>query len=640
MDVKTLLHQNETKDMLRLVTAGSVDDGKSTLIGRLLYESKGIFEDQLSAVRSASELGGSAGGELDLALVTDGLKSEREQGITIDVAYRYFATPRRKFIIADTPGHEQYTRNMATGASTANLVIILIDAEHGVVTQSKRHAFIAALLGIPHFVVAINKMDLVGYSQDVYRKIVTEFTEFAAKLEVSDLTFIPVSALKGDNVVEPSVNMPWYKGSALLNHLETVHIASDRNLIDLRFPVQYALRPDRTFRGFLGTVASGTVKPGEEIMVLPSGVRTRVKSVFGPGGVELAEAFPPLSVGLTLQDEVDVGRGSMIVHVHNVPHVDRTIDAMVVWMSDQPMTPGKPYTIKHTTRLVGGTVSELRYRVDVNTLHRSDAAELRLNEIGRCLITLAQPVAFDAYNRNRATGAFIIIDRVTNSTVGAGMILDRLPNELLVNEQKKVSAPVSTHVQTHASLVSPAERAEKLQHQPATLWLTGLTGAGKTTTAYALERRLFEAGAACVVIDGENARMGFSKDLGFSADDRNENVRRTAEIARLLNDSGLIVIAALLSPYASMRETARTIIGPERFLEVFLSAPKDICRQRSPEHLYDLAEAGEVKQFSGVSAPYEAPDAADLTLRTDQLATDQCVKQIVAMLKSKGVLNK
>ncbi|MCE5326616.1 MAG: sulfate adenylyltransferase subunit CysN [Planctomycetaceae bacterium] len=640
MDVKTLLHQNETKDMLRLVTAGSVDDGKSTLIGRLLYESKGIFEDQLSAVRSASELGGSAGGELDLALVTDGLKSEREQGITIDVAYRYFATPRRKFIIADTPGHEQYTRNMATGASTANLVIILIDAEHGVMTQSKRHAFIAALLGIPHFVVAINKMDLVGYSQDVYRKIVTEFTEFAAKLEVSDLTFIPVSALKGDNVVEPSTNMPWYKGSALLNHLETVHIASDRNLIDLRFPVQYALRPDRTFRGFLGTVASGTVKPGEEIMILPSGVRTRVKSVFGPGGVELNEAFPPLSAGLTLEDEVDVGRGSMIVHVHNVPHVDRTLDAMVVWMSDQPMTPGKPYTIKHTTRLVGGTVSQLRYRVDVNTLHRSDAAELRLNEIGRCLITLAQPVAFDAYNRNRATGAFIIIDRVTNSTVGAGMILDRLPNELLVSDEKKVTAPVSTHVHTQASLIAPAERAERLKHSPATIWLTGLTGAGKTTTAYALERKLFDAGAACVVIDGENARMGFSKDLGFSADDRNENVRRSAEIARLLNDSGLVVIAAFLSPYAAMRETARTIIGADRFLEVFLSAPKDICRQRSPEHLYDLAEAGEVKQFSGVSAPYEAPEAPDLTLRTDQLATQQCVEQIVAMLKAKGVLKK
>ena len=574
---------------------------------------------------------------MDLALVTDGLKAEREQGITIDVAYRYFSTPRRKFIIADTPGHEQYTRNMATGASTASLVIVLIDAENGVLTQSKRHAFIASLLGIPHVVVAVNKMDLVDYSQEVYDRIVREFSEFAAKLEFSDITFIPVSALKGDNVVTLGTRMPWYRGSTLLNHLETVHIAGDRNLIDLRFPVQYVLRPDRTFRGYLGKVASGAVKPGDEIMVLPSGIRSRVKTVFGPDG-QLSEAFPPLAAGITLEDQIDASRGDMIVHVHNVPRVDRTLDAMVVWMNSQPMAVGKTYTIKHATRIVGATASTLRYKVDVNTLHRTQGEGLELNEIGRCVFTLTQPIPYDPYSRNRQTGSFIIIDRVSNNTVGAGMILDREPNELIAREDRKVTEPASGHVHRHQSLVTPARRAERLGHEPVTLWLTGLSGSGKTTLAYELERKLFEAGCSACVLDGENARLGFSKDLGFSADDRSENIRRAGEIAKLLNQTGMICICSFLSPYAACREQARQIVGKRKFIEVYLCAPIEVCRERTEEKIYDLADSGQVKQFTGVTAPYEPPRSPDLTLHTDKINVDQCLEQIMTILKEKGIV--
>ena len=636
MDAIKTLQEDETKDLLRFVTAGSVDDGKSTLIGRLLYESKGIYEDQLASVVAASARVGSTGGDLDLALVTDGLRAEREQGITIDVAYRYFSTPRRKFIIADTPGHEQYTRNMATGASTAGLVIILIDAKNGVVTQSKRHAFIAALLGIPHVVVAINKMDLVDYSQEVYKSICREFTEFAAKLEVHDLTFIPVSALKGDNVVDRSDAMPWYRGSALLNHLETVHIASDRNLIDLRFPVQYVLRPDRTFRGYLGTVASGTIKPGDDVMILPAGMRSRIKTVFGSEG-DLDEAFPPLAVGVTLQDDIDVSRGDTIVHVNNVPRVDRELDSMIVWMSEEPMQPGKQYLIKHSTRMVPGHISNLRFRVDVNTLHRSQADGLGLNEIGRCVVSLTRPIAYDPYTRNRETGSFIVIDRLTNGTVAAGMILDRDPNKLAVSSEKQVRTHKSGHVHRHASGISEELRAERMGHKPATLWLTGLPRSGKSTIAYELERKLFAAGCNCSVLDGENARLGFSKDLGFSADDRSENLRRAAEVARALNDAGMICICAFVSPYQSSRDQTREILGPQRYMEVYLSAPVDACRQRDAE-LYELADSGEISEFSGVTAPYETPRTADLTIPTHEIDLEESTERIIALLRAKGII--
>ena len=634
MDAVTLLEQDKQKDLLRFVTAGSVDDGKSTLIGRLLYESKGIYEDQLEAVKNLSGKKGSTQQELDLALVTDGLQAEREQGITIDVAYRYFSTPKRKFIIADTPGHEQYTRNMATGASTANLAIILVDAEHGVLTQSKRHTFITTLLGIPHLVVAINKMDLVDFSQQVYDKICDDFREFAAKLDVKDLTFIPVSALKGDNVVDKSTNMSWYKGSTLLNHLETVHIASDRNLIDLRFPVQYVSRPDRTFRGYMGTVASGTIKPGEEIMVIPSGKTSRVKTVFEPDG-QIQEAFPPLAIGVTLEDEIDISRGDMLVHVHNVPRVDRQIDTMIVWMSEEPMDMSKDYFIKHATRTLPARVSEIKYQVDVNTLHRAASTGLKLNEIGRCTITANKPIAYDPYVRNRATGNFILIDRISNNTVGAGMILDREPNELKPSEYKADASPVSKNVQVHKSFITQQQRELLMGHKAVTIWLTGLPGSGKTTTAYELEKRLFEEGKKCCVIDGENARLGFSRDLGFSADDRTENIRRAAEIARLLNDAGIIAICAFLSPYEQNRRIAKTIVGEERFVEVYLSAPLEICQERDAAGIYKKADSGEIKNFSGITAPYEVPSSPDIELPTHQIDIGQSVQKIIEVISGK-----
>ena len=428
MRTDELLAHDERKDLLRFVTAGSVDDGKSTLIGRLLFESKGIYEDQLDAVRKASGRKGLTRGELDLSLVTDGLKAEREQGITIDVAYRYFSTPRRKFIIADTPGHEQYTRNMATGASTASAAVILVDASRGLTTQSRRHAFIAALLGIGHLVITVNKMDLVGYAQDVFDRIREEFIEFAARLEAIDTVFIPISALAGDNVVRRSERMPWYQGSTLLNHLETVHVASDRNLIDLRFPVQYVGMAEAGVRSYLGTIASGVIRSGDEVLVLPARTRARVRTVSGPDG-ELPEAFAPMAVGVTLTEQVDVSRGNMLVHVHNVPRIGHTFESMLVWMGDQPMQPGRGYLLKHTTNTVAATVDELRYRVDVNTVHRCQADALHMNEIGRALLTLAHPIAYDPYRKNRSTGPFVLIDRVSNETVAAGMILDREPGD-------------------------------------------------------------------------------------------------------------------------------------------------------------------------------------------------------------------
>jgi len=630
MDVVQLLKDNEQKDLLRLVTAGSVDDGKSTLIGRLLFESKGIYEDQLQSIQDYSERAGSAGEDLDLALVTDGLKSEREQGITIDVAYRYFSTPRRKFIIADTPGHEQYTRNTATGASTANLMIILIDAEKGVLIQSKRHACIASLLGIRHLVVAVNKMDIVDYDESVFREIREEFTSFLTKLKITDVTYIPVSALKGDNVVERTDNMKWYQGGTLMNFLETVQISSDRNLIDLRFPVQYVSRPDRTFRGYMGTLASGVVRPGDEILALPSGKRNRVKTVLNADG-ECAELFAPLAGTVVLEDEIDVSRGDMLVHVKNRPHVDTKFDAMIVWMTEEPMAVGGRYIFKHLTQLTPGSVSAIRYRMDVNTLHRCDADGLSLNEIGRISVTLARPIVFDAYDNNRSTGAFIVIDRLTNTTVAAGMILGLSSSEYVASTDERVSEPRSQGLHRHADLVSRRDKEKRLEQAARTVWLTGLTGAGKTTLAYDLEKRLFAMGRLATVLDGENLRLGLNKDLAFSTLDRAENVRRAAEVAKLLNDSGLIVICALQSPLAEDRAIAREVVGAENFSEVHLAASADVCRERAPE-VWEKADAGEIGNFPGATAPYESPEAADLVLATDELDVDACLEQLLTLL--------
>ncbi|MCA9160851.1 MAG: sulfate adenylyltransferase subunit CysN, partial [Planctomycetales bacterium] len=492
-------------------TCGSVDDGKSTLIGRLLYDSKMLYEDQLAQLESESKTHGTTGGGFDPALVTDGLKAEREQGITIDVAYRYFSTAKRKFIIADTPGHEQYTRNMATGASSADLAVILIDARHGVLTQTKRHSFIVSLLGIRHVVVTINKMDLVNFSQDRYDQICSEYRDFVARLDLPDLHFIPISALSGDNVVDPSTHMPWYRGSTLMNFLETVYIGSDRNFEDFRFPVQYVSRPDLNFRGFCGSVASGIIRQGDEVMVLPSRRTSRVKSIVTYDG-DQSEAFTPQSVTLTLEDEIDCSRGDMIVRPGNMPKISHDFDAMLVWMSADAMVPGKSYLFKHTTQTATGQIESLRYRVDVNTLHRSPAPDLQLNEIGRCTITLSQPIFFDPYRRNRTTGAFIVIDRLTNVTVAAGMITARESDHKAKLAPWEVEQVQDESIAVGVKLVTAQERQARLGQVPATLLFTGLSGSGKTTVARGVERALFDGGRTAIVLDGEELRRGLSRD--------------------------------------------------------------------------------------------------------------------------------
>ena len=630
-NILAYLKKQENKELLRLLTCGSVDDGKSTLIGRLLHDTKLIYEDQLASLKRDSERMGSAGDDLDLALLVDGLAAEREQGITIDVAYRYFSTEKRKFIIADTPGHEQYTRNMATGASTCDLAVILVDARHGVMPQTKRHSFICALLGIKHIVVAINKMDLVDFSEEVFNRICDDYKSFSAKLDISDIHFMPMSALKGDNVVNESENMPWFKSGPLLNYLETVHIGSDRNLIDLRFPVQYVNRPDLNFRGFSGTVASGIIKKGDEIIALPSGQTSRIKEIVTYDG-NIEEAFPPLSVTVTLEDEIDVSRGDVLARPDNRPKVDREFEAMVVWMTEQPMIAGTQYLFKQTNNLVGGTVRDIRYRIDINELSSEDADSLQLNEIGRCHISLTRAIPFDPYRKNRTTGAFIIIDKLTNNTVGAGMIIERK-----TGDDERLSfweeGSAATMLEQQTSPVSEKERAKRFGHKAKTILLTGLTGSGKSTIAYALERRLFDSGQAVTVLDGENMRLGISKDLGFSAAERSENIRRAAEVAKLINDTGLICICAFVAPSADIRKKAAHTIGEERFIEIHVKTSLETCRQRDTKGQYAKADSGEIENFPGISAPYDKPENPALILDTDKLDVDECVDQLIRMLE-------
>lgn len=632
-DIDAYLEQHENKELLRFLTCGSVDDGKSTLIGMLLYESKMIYEDQLAAIEQASVTHGTTGGGFDPALLTDGLKAEREQGITIDVAYRYFSTAKRKFIIADCPGHEQYTRNMATGASTCDLAIILIDARHGVMTQTKRHSFIVSLLGIKHVLVAINKMDLVDFSQEKYDEIVRDYREFATRLDMPDQHFIPISALKGDNLLEHSANMPWYEGSTLMHHLENVHIASDRNLIDFRFPVQYVNRPNLDFRGFCGTVASGRIKPGDPIMVLPSKKTSKVKSIVTYEG-EIDEAFAPLAVTLTTEDEIDISRGDMIVRPDNTPTVADKFDATIVWMADEPLVPGKEYWVKHNTKVTAGRVSTLRYQIDVNTLHRNPTPTLGLNEIGRCQVVLNQPIAFDDYRRNKGAGAFIIIDRVSNVTVGAGMILNRKASE----DSDHWDEEASDSLEARISPVTDDERHARYGQKPATVLLTGLPAAGKTPLAGAIERKLFDAGRAVAVIDGQNMRRGLSKDLSFSTSDRSENLRRAAEVAKTLNNAGLITIAAFVAPHEEVRKKAADVVGSDRFLVVHVDAPDAWRRENDDQGVYAKADAGDLPDFPGVTGTYEAPESPDLVVKTAELSMDSAADQVIKLLEERGII--
>ncbi len=622
-DILAYLAQHERKELLRFLTCGNVDDGKSTLIGRLLHDSKMIYEDHLEAITRDSKKSGTTGDDVDLALLVDGLQAEREQGITIDVAYRYFSTAKRKFIIADTPGHEQYTRNMATGASTCDLAIILVDARYGVQTQTKRHSFITSLLGIKHIVVAINKMDLMDFDQDVFEKIKADYLAFADRIELkpSSLHFVPMSALKGDNVVNRSERAPWYEGQSLMEILESVEIAGDRNFDDLRFPVQYVNRPNLNFRGFAGTLASGIVRKGDEVVVLPSGKRSTVKSIVTYDG-ELEQATPGEAITLTLEDEIDVSRGDMLVHADNQPRIADSFEAMLVWMAEEPMLPGKKYDFKRATSYVPGSVASITHRVDVNTLEHGAASSLALNEIGRVKIALDAPVALDGYAQNRTTGAFIIIDRLTNGTVGAGMI---------------IADPVAHGAPGHHGAlahVSTEERASRFGQQPATVLFTGLSGAGKSTLAYAVERKLFDMGRAVYVLDGQNLRHDLNKGLPQDRAGRTENWRRAAHVARQFNEAGLLTLAAFVAPDAEGREQAKALIGADRAITVYVQASPQACQQRDPQGLY--AAAGD--NIPGESFPYDVPVNADLVIDTETLTVEEGAKQVIELLRKHGAI--
>lgn len=632
------LNQDEKKDLLRLLTAGSVDDGKSTLIGRLLFDSKKLYEDQLDALERDSIKEGHAGGEIDYALLLDGLKAEREQGITIDVAYRYFSTSRRKFIIADTPGHEQYTRNMITGGSTANLAIILIDAQKGVITQTKRHTYLVSLLGIKHVVLAVNKMDLVQYAEERFNAICTDYRAFVTKLNIPDVDFIPISALKGDNVVKGSVKMPWYHGRSILELLENVHVSSDNNYVDFRFPVQYVLRPDLDFRGFSGKISSGLIRKGDPVVALPSRKTSRVKEVLTFEGA-LDEAFTPQGVTITLEDEIDISRGEMIVHPDNLPRIERHFEAMLVWMDEEALDLSTQFYIKHTSHTTRARIDRIRYRVDVNTLERSEVNELHLNEIGRVILTTTKPLFFDPYERNRQTGSFILIDPINNNTTAVGMIIDKLdPHDL----PSRITSEAKQKIERGQGLIGRKEYTRRYNQMGATLWVTGLHGSGKNNLAYSLEKKLFDLGATVVLIDGFTIRSGLSKELDFSPADRAEHLRRVAHISRIMNDHGILTICSFISPDEDIRQQVAEIIGKDRFHLIFMDSDLAYCRNHKPD-LYKLSDEGKISGLPGADIPYEEPSEPSITCKPDddnlEMITEYIAKQRIFPSTVRGQQN-
>jgi len=624
-DIEAYLESHRYKSLLRFITCGSVDDGKSTLIGRLLYESKMIFEDQLAALERDSKKHGTRGGEIDFALLVDGLAAEREQGITIDVAYRFFSTEKRKFIVADTPGHEQYTRNMVTGASTADLAVILIDARKGVLTQTRRHSFLVSLVGIHRVVLAINKMDLVGYAQETFDTILQEYHDFAAQIGLEDITAIPISAVNGDNIVEPSPNTPWYRGPTLMGHLESVEVGDHLPDKPFRLPVQWVNRPNLDFRGFAGQIASGTVKPGDKIRVLPSGREAVVSRLVTYDG-DLPSAIAGQSITVTLDREVDVSRGDVIVAGAAPPQVADQFGATLVWMHDEPMLQGRAYLMKIGTRTVTATVAPLKHTINVNTLAQQPAEKLDLNDIGVVEMELDRPIPFEAYKDNRALGGFILIDRLTNNTVGAGMLEFALRR--------------SQNVHWQAVDINKQFRAQQNAQKPSVLWLTGLSGAGKSTIANLVEKRLASLGKRTYLLDGDNVRHGLNKDLGFTAQDRVENIRRVAEVSKLMVDAGLIVLVSFISPFRSERRMARDLLQPGEFIEVFIDTPIADAEKRDVKGLYKKARAGQLKNFTGVDSPYEAPESPEIRIDTTAVTAEAAADQIVEYLRGAGRLGR
>jgi len=614
----------ESKDQLRFLTCGSVDDGKSTLIGRLLYDTKLIFEDQLAALERDSRKHGTVGEDIDLALLVDGLEAERDQGITIDVAYRFFATEKRKFIVADTPGHEQYTRNMATGASTADLAVLLVDARNGLMVQTRRHAFIASLLGIRHVVLAINKIDLVGYSQERFEEIRKEFEVFANGFDFETLQAIPMSARYGDNVTGRSDKMDWYSGPTLLEHLETVQVGEHVLEAPFRFPVQWVNRPNLDFRGYSGTVASGQVSVGDELVVAGPAKQSKVKSIIGASG-EVSSARAGEAVTISLEDEIDISRGDLLTSTAHRPDVADQFAAHVIWMSDEPLLPGRPYLLKIGTRTVTATVSEIKHKINVNTFEHVAGKTLALNEIAFCNFSLSSAVPFDPYEANHTTGSFILIDRMSNSTVGAGMVWFALRR--------------ASNIHWQALDVDKNARSEKLGQKPAVLWFTGLSGSGKSTIASIVEKKLHVDGRHTYTLDGDNVRHGLNKDLGFTDADRVENIRRVGEVAKLFADAGMITLVSFISPFRSERQMARDLLEDGEFIEVFVDTPIEECRKRDPKGLYAKADRGEIKNFTGIDSPYEAPENPELHIRNVGREPDEVAEEIVEYLRKRGFLN-